>query len=103
MISAPRETNTSITVRVASTTCGSTDHVGPMARSVADAAIMFEAIAGADPNDQTCLNKPVPNIINKLNGNIKGVRIGFDRKYSTENVLCLRYPTFLLIQIEAYL
>lgn len=64
----------------------SMDHVGPMTRSVADAAIMFEAIAGADPNDQVSLRETVPNITSKLDGNIKGVRIGFDRKYSTENV-----------------
>ncbi|PTX43475.1 amidase [Christiangramia gaetbulicola] len=64
----------------------SMDHVGPMTRSVADAATMFQIIAGSDPNDPECLNNPVPNITSKLDGNIKGVRIGFDSKYASENV-----------------
>ncbi len=36
----------------------SLDHIGPMTRSVADAAIMLEAIAGYDPNDPTSLRAP---------------------------------------------
>ena len=64
----------------------SMDHVGPMTRSVADAATMFQIIAGPDPNDSECLNEPIPNITGKLDGNIKGVRIGFDSKYASENV-----------------
>ena len=38
----------------------SLDHVGPMARSVADVAIMFDAIAGRDPKDPTSLDAPAP-------------------------------------------
>ena len=41
----------------------SMDHVGPMTRSVADAGIMLEAIAGSDPNDPTSLPHPVPNML----------------------------------------
>src|SRR6266478_3114351 len=41
----------------------SLDHVGPMARSVADVAIMFDAIAGRDPNDPTSLDAPPPNVL----------------------------------------
>jgi Asp-tRNA(Asn)/Glu-tRNA(Gln) amidotransferase A subunit family amidase len=40
----------------------SLDHVGPMARRVADVAIMFDAIAGVDPEDPTSLRDPVPNM-----------------------------------------
>ena len=36
----------------------SMDHVGPMARTVQDAAILFDAIAGPDDNDPTSLNAP---------------------------------------------
>jgi amidase len=64
----------------------SMDHVGPMTRSVADAATMFQIIAGSDPNDSECLDESVPNITGKLDGNIKGIRIGFDSKYASENV-----------------
>ncbi len=38
----------------------SMDHVGSMTRTVEDAAIMFEAMAGADPHDPTSLPDPVP-------------------------------------------
>ena len=64
----------------------SMDHVGPMTRSVEDAVIMYEAIAGFDPYDSTSLTVPVTSIRNELNANIKGLRIGFDRHYSTDNV-----------------
>jgi len=64
----------------------SMDHVGPMARSVEDAAILFEAMAGADPQDPTCLTDPVPAVRPELKKGVAGLRIGFDRRYATENV-----------------
>ena len=64
----------------------SLDHVGPMTRSVADAAHVFEAISGEDPNDPTSLSDPVPNMIEELDRGVEGLRIGFDRGYATEGV-----------------
>ncbi len=64
----------------------SLDHVGPMARSVADVAIMFDAIAGRDPNDPTSLDAPPPNASGELGRSMRGVRIGIDRKYALEGV-----------------
>lgn len=64
----------------------SMDHIGPMTRSVEDAAIMFEAMAGYDPNDPTSLAIPVQNIIEGLSNGISDLRIGFDRHYATYNV-----------------
>ena len=64
----------------------SMDHVGPMSRSVEDAAIMFEAMAGFDPNDPTSLSEPVPPVRDGLARGIEGLRIGFDRRYATDNV-----------------
>lgn len=64
----------------------SLDHVGPMARSVADVAIMFDAIAGHDPRDPTSLDAPPPNALRDLGQDIRGVRIGIDRKYALEGV-----------------
>lgn len=52
------------------------DHVGPMARSVADVAVMLQAIAGADPADPTASAEPVPDYSRSLTGNIKGLRVG---------------------------
>ncbi len=62
---------------------GSLDHVGPMTRSVMDAAILFEAIAGADSNDTTSLQDAVPGISEALSLEIVGLRIGVDEHYFT--------------------
>ena len=64
----------------------SLDHVGPMSRRTGDAAVVFEAIAGSDPHDSTSLPEPVPRMLAELDRGVDGLRIGFDRKYSTEGV-----------------
>jgi amidase len=64
----------------------SMDHVGPMTRTVEDAAIMFEAMAGPDPHDPTSLPDPVPPVHAELGRGIAGLRVGFDRRYATDNV-----------------
>jgi amidase len=64
----------------------SMDHVGPMARTVEDAAIMFEAMAGPDPKDPTSLPDAVPAVRSELNRGVSGLRVGFDRRYATDNV-----------------
>ena len=58
----------------------SLDHVGPLTRSTADAAVMLPVIAGHDPKDPTSLPDPVPDMENNLNAGVKGVRIGFDEQ-----------------------
>ena len=64
----------------------SMDHVGPMTRTVEDAAIMFDAMAGPDPHDPTSLPGPVPSARAELSRGIAGLRVGFDRRYATDNV-----------------
>ena len=64
----------------------SMDHVGPMTRSVADAGIMLEAIAGFDPNDPTSLPNPVPNMLEGIGQDLHGIRIGFDEHYATNDI-----------------
>ena len=59
------------------------DHVGPMSRATADAAIVLQTIAGHDDNDPTSLREPVPDMLSDLDSGIKGMRIGFDRTYSS--------------------
>jgi amidase len=59
------------------------DHVGPMARSVLDVALMFDAMAGADALDPTSLNEPVDDYAAAARlPSLKGVRIGLDRDYA---------------------
>jgi amidase len=63
------------------------DHVGPMARSVLDAALMFDAIAGPDPRDPTALDAPAPAAAQAArNGTLKGMRIGLDAAYALDSV-----------------
>ena len=54
----------------------SMDTVGPMSRTVEDAAITLGAIAGYDPKDPYTWDSPVPDYRQALDGNIKGRRIG---------------------------
>lgn len=54
----------------------SLDHVGPLARSAADCALLMQAIAGADPRDATTSHEPVPDYRAALAGGIRGLRIG---------------------------
>jgi amidase len=62
------------------------DHIGPLTRSVGDAAAMLQAIAGRDPNDPTSASSDVPDYLAALNQGVKGVRIGIDRKYAFAGV-----------------
>jgi amidase len=64
----------------------SLDHVGPMARTVEDTAIVFEGMAGFDPNDPTSLTEPVQPVRAGLSRGIAGLKVGFDRRYSSEGV-----------------
>lgn len=58
------------------------DHVGPLARTVADAALLLQAIVGHDPADPTSANTaPSPAFLSTLNESIKGIRIGVPRSF----------------------
>ena len=57
----------------------SLDHVGPMARTAADAAALLGAIAGPDPADPTAAPCPVPDYLAEIESGLEGVTIGVDR------------------------
>jgi aspartyl-tRNA(Asn)/glutamyl-tRNA(Gln) amidotransferase subunit A len=57
------------------------DHVGPMARSAADCALLLGAIAGYDAADATTSVLPVPDYTAALSGDVKGLRIGLLRSF----------------------
>src|SRR3984957_2119307 len=59
----------------------SLDHVGPLAASVEDAAIVLQAIAGYDPADITSVNVPVADYVSGLKESVKSVRAGVPREY----------------------
>ena len=54
----------------------SQDAVGPISRTVEDAAITLGAIAGHDPKDRHSWDAPVPDYRSVLDGNIGGIRVG---------------------------
>lgn len=63
------------------------DHVGPMARTVLDVALMYAAIAGADPHDPTALREPVGDPVSAArDGSLAGVRVGVDAAYALTNL-----------------
>ncbi|MCU1657861.1 MAG: Amidase [Pseudonocardiales bacterium] len=55
------------------------DHIGPMARSARDCALMLTVMAGHDAGDVTSIDVPVPDYLAGLTGDLTGVRIGIDR------------------------
>ncbi|MBT3370795.1 MAG: amidase [Rhodospirillaceae bacterium] len=64
----------------------SLDHVGPLTRSSADAGIVMQAISGLDPDDPTTLVAPVPDMLAGLEAGVKGLRIGWDERYASEDI-----------------
>jgi len=52
------------------------DTVGPISRTVEDAAITLGAIAGYDPKDPYTWKTPVPDYRQALDGNLTGLRVG---------------------------
>jgi amidase len=64
----------------------SLDHVGPMARSVADVALLFDAIAGHDARDATSLADAPAAASAALGESVTGLRIGVDRAYASNGI-----------------
>ncbi len=64
----------------------SLDHIGPMTRTVEDAAAVLGVIAGKDPKDPTTLDAPVPHYLAELEQGVRGLRIGFDERHCSEGV-----------------
>jgi aspartyl-tRNA(Asn)/glutamyl-tRNA(Gln) amidotransferase subunit A len=59
----------------------SQDHVGPLTRCVADAALLLQVLAGHDPRDPTSVDRPVPDFSAGLERGIRGARIGVVRAF----------------------
>ena len=63
----------------------SLDQAGPCARTVLDAALLHETIAGHDPKDSTSINAPVPAVVAAAkSGNVKGMKIGVIKELQGE-------------------
>ncbi|WP_282076536.1 Asp-tRNA(Asn)/Glu-tRNA(Gln) amidotransferase subunit GatA [Epibacterium ulvae] len=64
----------------------SLDQAGPMTKSVRDAAIMLEAMAGHDAKDSTSADLAVPNFEALLTGDIRGKKVGIPREYRVDGM-----------------
>ena len=60
----------------------SLDQVGPLATSVADAALLLEVIAGHDPRDSTSIPESPPTLVSRLAEGVDGIRVGILRELS---------------------
>ena len=61
----------------------SLDQIGPMTRTVEDAAILLQAISGHDPKDSTSSDEPVPDFEAALGRDVKGLKVGIPAEYFT--------------------
>lgn len=64
----------------------SLDQAGPMTKTVRDAAIMLQAMAGHDPKDSTSADIPVPDFEAALTGDIRGRVIGIPKEYRMDGM-----------------
>lgn len=59
----------------------SLDHIGPLANSVKEAALVLRTIAGRDPMDSTSADVPVPDYVAELEKPVKGLKVGIAKEY----------------------
>lgn len=64
----------------------SLDHVGPLARTVSDAAVLLQAIAAHDARDANSVDAPVPDYLAALREGLKPLKIGIPRKFFYEEL-----------------
>jgi aspartyl-tRNA(Asn)/glutamyl-tRNA(Gln) amidotransferase subunit A len=59
----------------------SLDQVGPLTKTVRDAAMIMNAMAGPDPQDSTSLPDPIPDYTKSLGDDLKGIKLGVPKEY----------------------
>jgi aspartyl-tRNA(Asn)/glutamyl-tRNA(Gln) amidotransferase subunit A len=62
------------------------DSLGPLARRVSDVARTFVAIAGHDPSDAFSVDRPVPDVMRRLNDPVRGLRVGVMRRWFFDDI-----------------
>ena len=65
----------------------SLDQIGPFTKTVEDAAILLQAIAGYDASDSTSVNCPVPDYLAAIQEDVKGMRVGMPKEFFEEGGL----------------
>ena len=64
----------------------SLDHIGPVAKTVKDAAILLRQMAGRDPADSTSAEVPVPDYTEEIGQPVRGLKVGVPREYFAEGL-----------------
>ena len=64
----------------------SLDKIGPFTKTVADAALILQSMAGRDPLDSTSAEVPVPDYLNTLHAPVKGLKVGVPKEYFAEGL-----------------
>jgi len=64
----------------------SLDRIGPLTKTVKDAAIVLRAIAGRDPMDSTSADVPVPDYAAELEKPVRGLKLGVAKEYFGEGL-----------------
>jgi aspartyl-tRNA(Asn)/glutamyl-tRNA(Gln) amidotransferase subunit A len=59
----------------------SLDHIGPLANTVKEVALLLRTIAGRDPMDSTSADLPVPDYVAELQKPVEGLRVGIAKEY----------------------
>src|ERR1700756_3556136 len=65
----------------------SLDHIGPLAKTVKDAAIVLRTIAGRDPMDSTSANVSVPDYTAELEKPVRGMKLGVAKEYFGDGLI----------------
>jgi aspartyl-tRNA(Asn)/glutamyl-tRNA(Gln) amidotransferase subunit A len=64
----------------------SLDHIGPLTKTVKDAALVLRTIAGRDPMDATSAEVPVPDYVAELEKPVHGLKVGVAKEYFGEGL-----------------
>ena len=86
----------------------SLDQIGPLAKNVADCALLLNVISAHDPRDSTSIDAPVPDHTQALTPEIKGLRVGVPREYFAGGVqpgvqACVRNAIQVLTELGAHI
>jgi aspartyl-tRNA(Asn)/glutamyl-tRNA(Gln) amidotransferase subunit A len=64
----------------------SLDQAGPITKTVRDAGLLFMSMAGHDPKDSTSSQRPVPDVLAAMKGDLKGLRVGIPEEYRVDGM-----------------
>ncbi len=64
----------------------SLDQIGPLAKTVKDAALLLGVVSGHDPADSTSIDVPVPDYAAALTDDLKGMKLGLPKEYFVEGM-----------------